>query len=308
MQKYKQFNTPLDNSSRVIQMHKGLIKKIIEDIRNELAFDHYKALRENSIGHGFFHSFEVLKIALEIAKEFKRAEEVNFDYEVIIAGAILHDISYVAAEENVRFTSISKAIGQGENHHIDSAKIAGKILEQSGMSREKIEKTQHAIKSHRGKGREPEAQTPEAKIISDADTFVGATSIKTHIAIVNQLKDKIAFFDPTVSTPERIESLKVKQKKKKKSDMFMIRLNSFILDRDPDKYYTKCAQKLISCANSTDKIKSDFRKIVDSRKDLNEETKKKIYFEFDKIIQEIKILPEFRYLTDCGTKNATDSA
>jgi len=107
-----------------------------------------------SPSHDFSHVMRVYNLCLLIAKT-----EKNVDLEVLKISAFLHDIG--RRKEDLDKTGKI-------NHAILSAEMAGKILEDLGYSKEKIEKIKHCIITHRFKGN-IRPKTIEAKILSDAD-------------------------------------------------------------------------------------------------------------------------------------------
>jgi len=107
------------------------------------------------VPHGDDHVERVKRLA-----EFIAVQE-GADLEVIRVAAELHDVARGA-----------------DNHALDGAEMAGKILAERGYSREFIEKVKHCIAAHSfSSGVLPE--TPEAKVLSDADKLdaMGAVGV-----------------------------------------------------------------------------------------------------------------------------------
>ncbi len=105
--------------------------------------------------HGLDHVERVYRLALEIGKK------EGADVEVIEISAILHDIE---RDKN--------------NHAVESARYAKKILLRMSYPEEIIERVVHCIESHSfSSGIKP--RTLEAKVLSDADKLdaMGATGI-----------------------------------------------------------------------------------------------------------------------------------
>lgn len=104
------------------------------------------------------HFIPVVKTALELA------EKEDADKEVVEIAAWLHDIGSI--------------IGDYENHHILSAKIAQELLQKLNYPQEKIEKVKQCILSHRGRfpGKK---ETKEAQILADADALVNFGDINS---------------------------------------------------------------------------------------------------------------------------------
>ena len=120
---------------------KKVIKKIKEIAR--------KKLTGESSGHDYSHVERVYKLALKIGKKEKA------DLFVLSLAALLHDIDVKRGRQN---------------HHLRSAKVAGRLLEELGVDKKTIIRVQDCIKAHSYRGaREHPARTIEAKIISDAD-------------------------------------------------------------------------------------------------------------------------------------------
>lgn len=105
--------------------------------------------------HGDDHVERVKRLA-----EFIAVQE-GADLEVIRVAAELHDIARGA-----------------DNHALDGAEIAGKILAERGYGKDFIEKVKHCIAAHSfSSGVLPE--TLEAKVLSDADKLdaMGAVGV-----------------------------------------------------------------------------------------------------------------------------------
>jgi len=101
--------------------------------------------------HDWSHVERVTRLALHIA------EEENADLDVVRAAALLHDVARAMEDE-----------GKIEDHALDSAIIAKKILDEVGFPTEKAAKVIKSIETHRFRhGRKPESL--EAKILQDAD-------------------------------------------------------------------------------------------------------------------------------------------
>lgn len=105
------------------------------------------------------HDAEHVKRVVKLAKYIAEREGANLD--IVLTAAQLHDI--------VRDT---------ENHAVDSAKKARKILKKMGKEDEFIAAVTHAIESHSfSSGIKP--KTLEAKVLSDADKLdaIGAIGV-----------------------------------------------------------------------------------------------------------------------------------
>jgi uncharacterized protein len=106
-------------------------------------------------GHDFDHVLRVTALAERIA----RAE--GADVEVVRTAALLHDV----AESTDR-----------ETHHLLGAERAREIL--AGHPVESVEAVVHAIEAHRFR-HDPQPETLEAKVLSDADKLdsIGAIGV-----------------------------------------------------------------------------------------------------------------------------------
>ncbi len=111
--------------------------------------------------HDWSHIERVYNLSMRIAKDEKA------DLDVVRAAALLHDVARAMEDE-----------GKIEDHAIESAKIAERILEEVNFPREKTVKVIQCIKTHRFRlGLKPESL--EAKILQDADRLdmLGAIGI-----------------------------------------------------------------------------------------------------------------------------------
>lgn len=118
-------------------------KEIINDINkilNEICDD----------GRMKYHILPVVRISVELAKEFKA------DEQVVEIAAYLHDVTRI--------------LGDKENHHITGAKYARDFLEKYAFDNKKIELIEKCIKNHRGSTKN-NRETTEEKIISTADAI-----------------------------------------------------------------------------------------------------------------------------------------
>lgn len=95
------------------------------------------------------HIEAVRKYSLELASELKA------DKDVVEVSALLHD------------TGVTIDV---KNHHVESAKIATKLLGDYGCDKKFIEHVADCILSHRS-SRKEKAKTIEAQIIKDADSL-----------------------------------------------------------------------------------------------------------------------------------------
>lgn len=101
--------------------------------------------------HDWFHVERVYNLAVRLAKEEKA------DLDVVKASVLLHDVARALEDE-----------GKIEDHAVESARIASKILKEVNFPEEKTGKIIEAIEAHRFmKGMKPKSL--EAKILQDAD-------------------------------------------------------------------------------------------------------------------------------------------
>jgi uncharacterized protein len=96
------------------------------------------------------------------------------DREVLVAGALLHDVGVIINRKN---------------HYVVGRTRALEILREVGFPEDKIEPALHVLEAHSRYGGAPEPQTLEAKIGQDADAleYVGAIGIVR--AVVRGLND-----------------------------------------------------------------------------------------------------------------------
>ncbi|MBO3803842.1 MAG: HD domain-containing protein [Candidatus Brockarchaeota archaeon] len=117
----------------------------------------FESIRKKSEGffghshHGKDHAERVYNLAVKIGKE------ENADLDVLKAAALLHDIARTMEDE-----------GKVEDHAVEGAKIARKILEETGFPAQKVEEVVYCVEAHRFR-KGSEAGSLEAKILQDAD-------------------------------------------------------------------------------------------------------------------------------------------
>ncbi|MCK9368579.1 HD domain-containing protein [Candidatus Dojkabacteria bacterium] len=95
-----------------------------------------------------------VKYVAEYSKEL--AKQLGADIEVVEISALLHDIARID--------------GSKENHHIDGAAYAVKLLTELKYDPIKIEQVEECITSHRGSMNIPQ-KTVEAKCLASADAM-----------------------------------------------------------------------------------------------------------------------------------------
>jgi len=125
--------------------------------------------------HGFDHILRVYRMAERLAS----AESA--DIEIVRAAALFHD-----AQGNPNQADQQEA-SRGE-HQLQSAEIAGRVLQSEGWSVEQILAVHHCIRAHRYRDDSEQPQTLEAKVLFDADKLdaTGATGVSRAIAYAAQ--------------------------------------------------------------------------------------------------------------------------
>ncbi len=119
--------------------------------------------------------------------------KVGADMEVLLAGALLHDVGVVINRKN---------------HYTVGRARAAEILKEVGFPEEKIEDALHVLEAHSRYGG-PDPQTTEAKVGQDADAleYIGAIGILR--ALVRGLND--GSFNGRISDfPEFLKSILAK--------------------------------------------------------------------------------------------------
>ena len=106
----------------------------------------------NLLHHNFAHVMRDLHRALVIA-----TDEEAVDYGILIPSVLLHDIGFCSPD--------LKKLG----HDVAGALLAAEILANLNYQNEAILAISHCIRAHKGKAELP--QTPEAKILNDADVL-----------------------------------------------------------------------------------------------------------------------------------------
>ena len=147
---------------------KSILNKIFEDQEFTEKFKKAPAaieIHHNWIGGLLQHTLEIIKYC-ELSKDL-----FNLDKDLLIAGAVLHDIGKV---EEIEVTSRIKGTkkGQLQGHIHIGFSMAEKIMEQLNISDDIKNKLLHIIVSHHGKleyGSAKEPMFPEAFVIYYAD-------------------------------------------------------------------------------------------------------------------------------------------
>lgn len=138
---------------------------IIELIQEEL-LKRIKSYKEEN-GYDFWEDH--IKYVVKNAKDL--AEKYQADKEIVVLGALLHDIA------------MPSNIGPREEHHIYGAKIADELLTKYNYPKEKIERVKKCVLNHRG-SKDLAPTTIEEECIRDADVMAHFDTIPSlfHLA------------------------------------------------------------------------------------------------------------------------------
>lgn len=123
----------------------------------------------------------------------KLGPAADADMEILIPGALLHDVGVVINRKK---------------HYVVGRRRAAEILQESGFPEEKIDAALHVLESHSRYGG-PDPQTTEAKVGQDADAleYIGAIGILR--AVVRGLNDG-SFSGKIKDFPEYLRSILAK--------------------------------------------------------------------------------------------------
>lgn len=123
----------------------------------------------------------------------KLGPAADADMEILIPGALLHDVGVVINRKK---------------HYVVGRRRAAEILQESGFPEEKIDAALHVLESHSRYGG-PDPQTTEAKVGQDADAleYIGAIGILR--AVVRGLNDG-SFSGKISDFPEYLRSILAK--------------------------------------------------------------------------------------------------
>lgn len=120
--------------------------------------------------------------------------DAGADMEVLLAGALLHDVGVI--------------INRKEHYKVGRSR-AREVLKEVGFPEEKIDAALHVLEAHSRYGGAPDPETTEAKVGQDADAleYIGAIGIVR--AVVRGLND--GSFDGKISGfPDYLRSLLAK--------------------------------------------------------------------------------------------------
>ena len=169
-------------------------------------------------GHDWFHVKRVFNLSKHICKK----EGINFN--VVGTAALLHDLARKQEEE-----------GKIEDHAIEGAKQAKKILKKLGYEGEFIEKVAYCIEVHSySKSIKPE--TREAQVLQDADRLdvLGAIGI-ARVFAYGGMKKRPLYAD---------EKIRENLEYKSKSSSSLVHFYEKILKIKPESFNTKTAQEI----------------------------------------------------------------
>lgn len=170
----------------LIKLLKGFKNEVYRDItihlleKYEDAFLHYPAaiyIHHNVYGGLFWHSYTLVKNILAIQDNYNYA---NVDWELLISGAILHDLGKVIEINNIAANDYSlegKLLGHislGNSQVVKAAHELGFINYETGLQNQSVTLLEHLILASHGKhdfGSPIEPHTLEAIILSTFDNL-----------------------------------------------------------------------------------------------------------------------------------------
>lgn len=186
-----------------------------------IGIDEARALYEaGGGGHDFDHVLRVTALAERIG----RAEGADMD--VIRTAALLHDV----AESSDR-----------ERHHLLGAQRARELL--AGQPQAFVDAVSHAIEAHRFR-HEPEPQTLEAKVLSDADKLDSIGAIGVGRAFAFSGAAGTALWRQTVTEIESQGGDARRGPKELGEGYTPSHEFVFKLDRIPERLYTRMARQI----------------------------------------------------------------
>lgn len=123
--------------------------------------------------HDRFHANRVRNLAIRLASETER----TVDRDVLSAAAWLHDVGRPL-----------ERTGEIEDHGEWAAAEAETLLEAEGVTTDRIEAVERCIRTHSIRSTSPEPETPEARLLFDADKLdaAGARGIVRLACIVGE--------------------------------------------------------------------------------------------------------------------------
>ncbi|HAH21546.1 MAG TPA: hypothetical protein DCL49_11670, partial [Candidatus Omnitrophica bacterium] len=229
---------------------KNLAAKILEKFM-EIASDIYRQFYEDK-EHGVTHGIDIVKEALEIAKKEYSHAEIGPDFYVIIASGLLHD-----ADTQSRAT-----------HHIDSAKLAVRILREMGWYKWRIAQVVDAIYAHRGISayeglKRINPKTIEAKIIHDANTL---SAVENFERIAEYGRGKREFYNQQLDIKKRLTYLKGCVKEGfNEVDSISYVTHHLIHSTTPDTYYTHTVKDRAVGGGLFLKAKNELKRLLETK-------------------------------------------
>jgi uncharacterized protein len=126
--------------------------------------------------HGFDHVQRVYAMAERLAQ----AE--GADVEIVRCAVLLHDAVPPAGWDEADESPPEPA--SRENHHLESARFARRVLEDLSWPEKRITAVLHCIRSHRFRDESEMPATLEAKVLFDADKLdaIGAVGVARAVA------------------------------------------------------------------------------------------------------------------------------
>ncbi|MFC4451787.1 HD domain-containing protein [Halorussus aquaticus] len=123
--------------------------------------------------HDQFHANRVRNLSVRLASEWER----TVDREVLSAAAWLHDIGRPLERS-----------GEIENHDRWAAEEAKHLLGSEEVATDRIDAVEHCIRAHSIRSSSPDPESPEAKLLFDADKLeaTGAVGIARMACIVGE--------------------------------------------------------------------------------------------------------------------------
>jgi uncharacterized protein len=117
------------------------------------------------------HDFDHILRVYHMAERLGPLE--GADMGILRAAALLHDAEGTAPGSVER-----------KSHHLASAEFAARVLTAEGWTEERIAAVQHCIRAHRFRGTGEGPQSPEARVLFDADKLdvLGAVGVARTVA------------------------------------------------------------------------------------------------------------------------------
>lgn len=128
--------------------------------------------------HDQFHANRVYNLAQQLAMEYDGSVETD----ILSAAAWFHDIGRP-----------KEAAGEITDHVSWGAATARDLLADEGVPSDRITAIENCIRTHGIRSSSPEPETPEAKLLFDADKLdaLGATGVTRMSCILGEKSDKV---------------------------------------------------------------------------------------------------------------------